>query len=141
MTAFESAPTARERRIARRHPVSAEAIIRQGEQSASCRVQDVSLSGAGLLLAADTTAPDAFDLVTRSGAIYPVEVAWRSYPRCGVTFTVPAGLPGEGGDIRRAVVEPWVRPGLRRWAPLLIALCLVLAAALVWYALSGSPSR
>lgn len=128
-----------ERRRLSRYRVSTRATIRSGGGSTICSVVDVSRSGAGLLLGPDATVPDAFELVTRSGAVYAVEVAWRAYPRCGVAFSVIAPAPEHGPETRKGVVEPWTARTLRRLAPLLIALCIVLAAALLWYVLSAPP--
>ena len=141
MTALEPRPSDRNRRAAARYRVSTRAKIRCGDEVMACSVLDISKSGAGLLLTADAAVPDAFDLLTRSGAIHPVTVVWRAYPRCGVAFAPNPADQGRRRATRQAVVEPGTARGYRRAAPLLIGLCLVIALALVWYALATSPPR
>lgn len=62
------------------------ASIRTADAQIKCVILDENEWGAGLVLIDDAALPNAFELVLRSGEAVPVEVVWRSPPRCGVVF-------------------------------------------------------
>ncbi|MBR0800848.1 PilZ domain-containing protein [Bradyrhizobium jicamae] len=76
-----------DKRKSTRHQALDEALIRFGDLSMSCTLQDVSDGGAAVQVAAPSEVPDEFKLVVpRSKTWFRCRVIWREGAQIGVAF-------------------------------------------------------
>jgi len=107
----KKSPRIVESRKSRRRPadLTAKIVSTQSPSAVSCKIQDISESGASIRVSESHVLPKRFYIVlSHTGMIYEAEVVWVAYAQRGLRFI--------GAYTSADKVPPWLEPYRRQTA-------------------------